>query len=50
LQLKKVTVSRYSEQDVYISSGLADGDRVVVAGVGKLRPGLVVRLLEEPKL
>lgn len=50
LKLKKVTVSRYSDQHVFISSGLSDGERVVVAGVGKLRPGLAVRLLEEPKV
>jgi len=49
LQLKKVSVSRYSDQDVFISAGLTDGERVVVAGVGKLRPGLIVRLLTEPK-
>jgi len=29
-----------------ISSGLMDGECVVVAGVQKLRPGLKVRLLE----
>lgn len=49
LQLKKVSVSRYSDTEVFISSGLTDGERVVVAGVGKLRPGLTVRLLAEPK-
>ncbi len=49
LQLKKVSVSRYSDTEVFISSGLTDGERVVVAGVGKLRPGLTVRLLTEPK-
>ena len=49
LQLKKVSVSRYSDTEVFISAGLVAGERVVVAGVGKLRPGLVVSLLSEPK-
>lgn len=49
LQLKKVSVSRYSDTEVFISAGLGAGERVVVAGVGKLRPGLVVSLLPEPK-
>lgn len=39
LQLKKVNVARYSEGAAYIVDGVTDGDRVVVAGVSKLRPG-----------
>ena len=39
LLLKKVNVARYSEGTAYIVDGVKDGDRVVVAGVSKLRPG-----------
>jgi RND family efflux transporter MFP subunit len=39
LLLKKVNVARYSEGSAYIIDGVTDGDRVVVAGVSKLRPG-----------
>jgi RND family efflux transporter MFP subunit len=39
LLLKKVNVARYSNGTAYIIAGLNDGDRVVVAGVSKLRPG-----------
>ncbi len=36
---KKVTVARYSDDTAFIIDGVNDGDRVVVAGVSKLRPG-----------
>ncbi len=49
LQLRKVTINRFSEQAVFISAGLKAGERVVVAGVAKLRPDLAVSLLSEPK-
>jgi len=49
LQLKPVSISRYTEQDVVISAGLNGGEQVVIAGVAKLRPGMTVRLLTEPK-
>ena len=49
LQLKPVSISRYTEQDVVISTGLNGGEQVVIAGVAKLRPGMTVRLLTEPK-
>ncbi len=39
LLLKKVTVARYSDDTAFIIDGVNDGDRVVVAGVSKLRPG-----------
>jgi RND family efflux transporter MFP subunit len=43
--LRQVGVLRYESDRVLVSTGLANGDRVVVAGVQKLRPGLKVRLL-----
>lgn len=46
LSLKPVTVERYTEQNVLISSGLGVGERVVVAGVSKLRPDQIVSLDE----
>ena len=33
LELRPVTVARYTERDITVSSGLADGDTVVLAGV-----------------
>ena len=45
--LRKVTVLRYENDRVLISEGLANGDRVVIAGVQRLRPGMKVRLLED---
>ena len=38
---------RYENDRVLVSAGLATGDRVVVAGVQKLRPGMKVRLTED---
>ncbi len=46
VNLRPVGVLRYENDRMLISSGLMDGERVVVAGVQKLRPGLKVRLLE----
>lgn len=39
LVLKTITVDRYSDDAIFVSGGLEHGDRVVVAGVSKLRPG-----------
>ncbi|MBS1165720.1 MAG: hypothetical protein H6R00_1745 [Proteobacteria bacterium] len=49
LMLKPVTVERYSETNALISSGVDAGERVVVAGVSKLRPGQTVSLDESAK-
>lgn len=49
LTLKPVTVERYSEATALISSGLDAGERVVVAGVSKLRPGQTVAPDESAK-
>jgi RND family efflux transporter MFP subunit len=45
--LRQVNVLRYEQDRVLISGGLANGDRVIVAGLQKLRPGLKVRLIED---
>ncbi|WP_412548215.1 hypothetical protein [Serratia nevei] len=44
LALRKVNVIRYSSEDVFIADGLKPGDKVVIAGVSKLRPGEKVSL------
>jgi RND family efflux transporter MFP subunit len=48
LELRPVTVARYETERVLLTSGLANGDRVVTAGVHKLSAGQKVRLLGEP--
>jgi RND family efflux transporter MFP subunit len=45
VNLKQVTVLRFENDRVLVSGGLANGDRIVVAGVQKLRPGMTVRLI-----
>lgn len=42
-----VTVARYEEDRVLLADGLAAGDRVVTAGVSKLRPEQAVLVSEE---
>lgn len=39
LVLKTIQVDRYSDDAIFVAGGLEPGDRVVVAGVSKLRPG-----------
>ncbi|KUI97487.1 hypothetical protein VRK_34580 [Vibrio sp. MEBiC08052] len=46
LRLKLIEVTRYSDDALYVSAGLDEGDRVVIAGVNQLRPGLKVRLMQ----
>lgn len=43
---RAVTIGQYREDGVAITAGLHAGDVVVVAGVHKLRPGQVVRIVE----
>jgi RND family efflux transporter MFP subunit len=45
VELRPVTVLRYEVDQVLISEGLRQGERVVTAGVQKLWPGMKVRLL-----
>jgi RND family efflux transporter MFP subunit len=42
LQRKEVSVARYSDTQILVSSGLQAGDVVVIAGVSKLRPDQIV--------
>jgi RND family efflux transporter MFP subunit len=44
--LKPITVARYQNESVVVSSGLTKGEIVVTAGVHKLVPGEKVRLAE----
>lgn len=46
VSLKPIAVSRYTSDEIVVSSGLAEGDIVVTAGVQKLIPGQKVRLLQ----
>lgn len=46
LQRRLVQVGRYSKDTVFITSGLTDGERIVTAGVSKLRPNQIVKLEE----
>lgn len=48
LALRPVSVARYTGANALIASGLAGGDRVVTAGVSKLRPEQVVKLEVAP--
>jgi len=44
LQRRIVTISRYTAEQIFVSAGVTPGDRIVVAGVSKLRPGQAVAL------
>lgn len=46
LTRRPVEVARYSKDTVFVTGGLAAGERVVTAGVSKLRPGQIVKLEE----
>ncbi|WP_411890282.1 efflux RND transporter periplasmic adaptor subunit [Yoonia sp. SDW83-1] len=46
LELTDVTLGTVAEDLVYITGGLATGDRVVTAGVSFLNPGQIVRVAE----
>ncbi|MGN2398833.1 hypothetical protein ACTFJT_26500, partial [Klebsiella quasipneumoniae] len=39
-----LNIIRYSSEDVFISDGIKPGDKVVIAGVSKLRSGEKVSL------
>lgn len=44
LRLQTITLARYSESQIYVAGGLNPGDRVVTAGVSKLRANEPVSL------
>ncbi|MEY2633316.1 MAG: hypothetical protein RIR00_1970 [Pseudomonadota bacterium] len=46
LQLRPIQVGAWQENGALVASGLQDGERVVVAGVHKLKAGETVRLAE----
>lgn len=46
LRLQSISVARYSPTEIFVSHGLRAGDRVVTAGVSKLRPNEKVSLME----
>jgi RND family efflux transporter MFP subunit len=46
LVLRPVTVASFTEDVALVTSGIADGDRVVTLGVQKLEAGLKVRTIE----
>lgn len=47
LTAKSVAVAAYEAKDALISGGLADGDLVVMLGVQKLDPGVIVRAVDQ---
>ena len=47
VRLQSVTIARYSDTAIFVAEGLKQGDRVVTAGVSKLRPDEKIRLDEE---
>jgi RND family efflux transporter MFP subunit len=47
LHLRPVVVGRYSSSEIFISAGVHTGERVVIAGVSKLREGEKVMLGED---
>ncbi|TGV76414.1 efflux RND transporter periplasmic adaptor subunit, partial [Mesorhizobium sp. M00.F.Ca.ET.149.01.1.1] len=46
VELKPVAIARYETDRVVVSDGLAKGDRVVTAGVNRLREHEKVRIVE----
>lgn len=46
VNLREVQVGQYREDGVTITAGLTTGDRIVTAGVHKLRPGQVVKPID----
>ncbi|WCG81758.1 efflux RND transporter periplasmic adaptor subunit [Pectobacterium sp. A5351] len=49
VRLQPVSIARYSDTTIFVSEGLKQGDRVVTAGVSKLRPDEKIRLDEEER-
>ncbi|MBI1373089.1 MAG: efflux RND transporter periplasmic adaptor subunit [Phycisphaera sp.] len=46
LRIRKVEIARRDRDNVYISEGLTDGDRVVVSGLDAMTDGMTVRVTE----
>ncbi|PLY37539.1 efflux RND transporter periplasmic adaptor subunit [Pectobacterium carotovorum] len=49
VRLQPVSVARYSDTAIFVAEGLKQGDRVVTAGVSKLRPDEKIRLSDEER-
>jgi len=49
VQLRSVTVERYSERDAFVHGQLTNGDIIVTSGVQKLDPSMRVRLADAPQ-
>lgn len=47
LQVREVTLGRFTTEDIYVTSGIQPGDAVVTAGVSKLRQGEKVMVEEQ---
>ncbi len=50
VQLKPLVANRVRGTDWVVDSGLRPGDRVIVAGQQKVKPGMTVRAVEQPPL
>jgi membrane fusion protein (multidrug efflux system) len=48
VQLRQLATSRLIGNNWVVDSGLNPGDKVIVAGVQKVRPGMVVKPVEQP--
>lgn len=48
VELRNLVANRIHGADWVVDSGLKPGDRVIVAGIQKVRPGMTVRAVEQP--
>ncbi|HEU0229257.1 MAG TPA: efflux RND transporter periplasmic adaptor subunit [Burkholderiaceae bacterium] len=48
VELRNLVANRIHGADWVVDSGLNPGDRVIVAGIQKVRPGMTVRAVEQP--
>jgi membrane fusion protein (multidrug efflux system) len=48
VELRTISANRTKGGDWVVDSGLNPGDRVIVSGVQKVKPGMTVRAIEEP--
>jgi membrane fusion protein (multidrug efflux system) len=46
VESRQIVTSHRLDNEWVVASGLAAGDRVVVEGIGKIRPGALVRPVE----
>lgn len=49
LSLRPVAIDGYTDQDAFVRGQIADGDRIVAAGVQKLDAGMTVRVADAPQ-